>query len=77
MGSPGAPQPAATQRAIRRAKSEKCGEGWLSAIGLAALGLGICDRLALEDVTAQILVLYDVRELLVNVGGVDLHRFLL
>src|SRR5208283_450521 len=48
----------------------------LIVVGLAALGLGICSRLTLENVTAQILVLYDVRELLVNVGGIYLHRFL-
>ncbi len=72
-GSPGAPQPAVKQKASRKAKNKKQSEGWLNVVSLAAVWLGICDRVVLEDVTAQILILYDVGELLVNVSGIDLY----
>jgi alpha-galactosidase/6-phospho-beta-glucosidase family protein len=44
---------------------------------LATFGIGICNRLPLQDIPAQILVLHDVRQLLVHVSGINLHRFLL
>src|SRR6516164_5964979 len=74
-GSPGAPQPATnrhTQGASSRATRNR--DECLGACDSAPVLIPIFHCLRLEDVTAEILVLDDVGELLVHVARIDLHR---
>src|SRR5215469_9419265 len=80
VGSPGAPQPAAARKMENRKwKVESGRTGPLSrSAGVPFLFCISNFKIRRsEDVTAQILVLYDVGELLVDVRRIHLHAFLL
>src|SRR6266404_5945560 len=80
VGSPGAPQPVARRNSrseIRNSKSETRRRRIQSASGFREIRFSIYVFQILQDVAAQVLVLDNVGELLVHVGGVDLNIFLL
>jgi len=79
VGSPGAPQLATKKnrnRASRKREFEISRGRILRASGFRELRGSIFDFRILQDVAAQVLVLYDFGELFVHVGGIDLDVFL-
>src|SRR5467141_3924278 len=77
-GSPGAPQPADKEKMEKRKwKTGKSCAGSFVIDSRVPFLFSIFQFQELQDVAAQILVLDDVRELFGDVGGVNLHVFLL
>src|SRR6267143_3032972 len=81
VGSPGAPQPLASNRMKRGKRISKyeidCRRRILNASGFREFRVSIFEFRILQDVPAEILVLDDIGELLVYVGGIDFNVFLL
>src|SRR6266851_8578042 len=80
VGSPGAPQPPASKRMKSEKRIPKYEIRWrriLSASGFREVRVSIFEFRILQDVAAQVLVLYDIGELLVHVGGIHFDVFLL
>src|SRR5258706_5407858 len=80
VGSPGAPQPTARRKMkseIRKSKTKIRRRRIQSASEFREIRFCIYAFRFLQDVAAQVLILDNVGELLVHVGGVDLDVFLL
>src|SRR5580704_18645066 len=76
VGSPGAPQPAIIRSAGASARNERLARRadstWRDR-GFPKFPVPIFDFRSLQDITAQILILDDIRKLFGHVGGIHFH----